>query len=174
MFIWDQNGTTIDKYVDIPHRKSNYDLFRIHLGSLGQFITGLLDSKDLFSFIALNISPISDQKQRSTMKRSRNYLLQPSQVFKNIFPYSLRTIGEQPENFFKKEKVSLKSGQKLSPSQADPTKLYAGDLESTIYHMTLNEIPSVEYIEGTRNQHLLVRLKSSVQRVQSVKNRIYR
>ena len=25
MFIWDQNGTTIDKYVDIPHRNSNYD-----------------------------------------------------------------------------------------------------------------------------------------------------
>ena len=23
MFIWDQNGTTIDKYVEIPHRKAN-------------------------------------------------------------------------------------------------------------------------------------------------------
>lgn len=22
MFIWDQNGTTIDKYVEIPHRKA--------------------------------------------------------------------------------------------------------------------------------------------------------
>ena len=54
------------------------------------------------------------------------------------------------ENGYKKEKVSLKSGQKLSPSQADPTKLYAGDLESTIYHMILNEIPSIEYIKGAR------------------------
>ena len=58
---------------------------------------------------------------------------------------------KQLENQRKKEKVSLKSGEKLSPSQADPTKLYAGDLESTIYHMILNEIPSVEYIEGTGN-----------------------
>lgn len=37
MFIWDQNGTTINKYVDIPHRKANY--IQIEIPAQGKFRT---------------------------------------------------------------------------------------------------------------------------------------
>ena len=135
---------------------SNWALCSSKAPAQGKFVTRWLGFKDHFLFTALNISPILAPKQMSTMKKSRNFLLWLSRVFKKAFCIFLAYYKRTSWNLFKKEKVSLKSGQKLSPSQADPTKLYAGDLESTIYHMILNEIPSVEYIEGTRNQQLLL------------------
>ena len=73
MFIWDQNGTTIDKYVDIPHRKANY--IQIKIQAQGKFRTSQLGFKGHFLFTALNIFPILAPKQMSTMKKSRNFLL---------------------------------------------------------------------------------------------------
>ena len=47
-----------------------------------------------------------------------------------------------------REKTSIKDGERLDPTKAESDKLYTGDLESTINHIILKEIPSVEIITG--------------------------